>query len=356
MAAAARRRGGAASGGRRPRRPRPKRSALKPSGSGLEDGEGEGPRRVEPEAGHLAGRGQGARALGVEAEGDREAEDVRGQDTSEGGAAQAVGAATAFKKPRRQPEALERVEEPRQPQRRQDEAAIGGKEMRMFTSGHQTWRPGAPLSAGAGRRRSRGLREPGGGRRGGGLRAGGPGPRRPDRGLRAGERGRGAERRPGGRPRDLERVPARLSGAEPDHREGDDLATLEIGRELWPFPAPLVRDEAGWHFDAEAAREEVLLRRIGRNELDVIDLLRGYVDAQAAYRAMDPDGDGLPSLRGERAVERGGARRALLARGAGRARRARSATSWRGPRPRATASRAARTPSPSPTSATTSGS
>jgi hypothetical protein len=72
-----------------------------------------------------------------------------------------------------------------------------------------------------------------------------------------------------------------------------DTATLEIGRDLWPFPAPLVKDEAGWHFDAEAAREEVLLRRIGQNELDVIDLLRGYVRAQAAYRAEDPDGDGL---------------------------------------------------------------
>jgi Protein of unknown function (DUF2950) len=38
------------------------------------------------------------------------------------------------------------------------------------------------------------------------------------------------------------------------------------------------------------------LRRIGQNELDVIDLLRGYVDAQATYRAMDPDGDGLPTF------------------------------------------------------------
>jgi hypothetical protein len=76
----------------------------------------------------------------------------------------------------------------------------------------------------------------------------------------------------------------------------DDVATLAVGRDLWPFPAPIVRDEAGWRFDAEAAREEVLLRRIGRNELDVIDLMRGYVEAQAAYRALDPDGDGLPSF------------------------------------------------------------
>ena len=77
---------------------------------------------------------------------------------------------------------------------------------------------------------------------------------------------------------------------------GEDTATLMIGRDLWPFPAPLVRTEAGWQFDAAAAREEVRLRRIGENELDVIDLMRGYVRAQRAYRMADPDGDGLPTF------------------------------------------------------------
>jgi Protein of unknown function (DUF2950) len=75
-----------------------------------------------------------------------------------------------------------------------------------------------------------------------------------------------------------------------------DQATLQIGRELWPFPAPIVHAASGWQFDAAAAREEVRLRRIGQNELDVIDLMRGYVDAQAAYRRLDPDGDGLPTF------------------------------------------------------------
>ena len=77
---------------------------------------------------------------------------------------------------------------------------------------------------------------------------------------------------------------------------GEDAAILMIGRDLWPFPAPLVRTEAGWQFDAAAAREEVRLRRIGENELDVIDLMRGYVRAQRAYRVEDPDGDGLPTF------------------------------------------------------------
>jgi hypothetical protein len=75
----------------------------------------------------------------------------------------------------------------------------------------------------------------------------------------------------------------------------DDSATIYVGRDQWPFPAPLVRSD-GWHFDAAGAREEILMRRIGQNELDVIDLMHGYVRAQAAYRASDPDGDGLRSF------------------------------------------------------------
>jgi len=78
--------------------------------------------------------------------------------------------------------------------------------------------------------------------------------------------------------------------------DGEGRLTLYVGRDQWPFPAPLVENDGQWMFDAEAAREEVLLRRIGRNELDVIDLMRGYVRAQAAYRALDPDGDGLPTF------------------------------------------------------------
>jgi len=75
-----------------------------------------------------------------------------------------------------------------------------------------------------------------------------------------------------------------------------DRATLYIGRDRWPFPAEITPVPAGWAFDAAGAREEVRLRRIGANELDVIALLHGYVRAQAAYRASDADGDGLPSF------------------------------------------------------------
>lgn len=75
--------------------------------------------------------------------------------------------------------------------------------------------------------------------------------------------------------------------------EGDDFARLLAGRTFWPFPAPIVRSEAGWSFDAEAAREEVLMRRMGRNELAVIDIMRRAPEIQAAYRRVDHDGDGV---------------------------------------------------------------
>lgn len=75
---------------------------------------------------------------------------------------------------------------------------------------------------------------------------------------------------------------------------GDGTAVLYVGRDQWPFPAPLVESAAGtWSFDPEAAREEVEDRRIGRNELDVIALLEAYVRVQQRYRLADQDGDGV---------------------------------------------------------------
>lgn len=75
--------------------------------------------------------------------------------------------------------------------------------------------------------------------------------------------------------------------------ETDTRATLYAGREFWPFPTPLVKTDGAWRFDAASAREEVKARRIGRNELAVIDIMRRAVDVQAAYRRTDHDGDGV---------------------------------------------------------------
>ncbi len=72
----------------------------------------------------------------------------------------------------------------------------------------------------------------------------------------------------------------------------DGHAVLLVGDSDWPFPAPLVRKGDGWVFDAAAGREELINRRIGRNELDTIQTLLAIVDAQREYAVGDLDGNG----------------------------------------------------------------
>lgn len=72
----------------------------------------------------------------------------------------------------------------------------------------------------------------------------------------------------------------------------DGEVELVIGASRWPFPVPVVRGEDGrWRFDTEEGLEVVVDRRIGRNELSVIQLLDAYVDAQIEYASSDRDGD-----------------------------------------------------------------
>ena len=67
-------------------------------------------------------------------------------------------------------------------------------------------------------------------------------------------------------------------------------AFLLVGNEDWPFPVPIVKVADKWHFDAKAGRQELLYRRIGSNELDAIDICRGYVDAQYQYAYQKREG------------------------------------------------------------------
>jgi len=60
-------------------------------------------------------------------------------------------------------------------------------------------------------------------------------------------------------------------------------AFVMVGNEEWPFPVPLVKKGNKWSFDAKAGRQELLYRRIGANELDAIQICRGYVEAQYDY-------------------------------------------------------------------------
>jgi hypothetical protein len=66
---------------------------------------------------------------------------------------------------------------------------------------------------------------------------------------------------------------------------------LELGDDLWPFPVPIVKKEGSWFFDTEAGKDELLSRRVGKNELATLPVMRAYVDAQREYASSDHDGD-----------------------------------------------------------------
>jgi DUF2950 family protein len=72
--------------------------------------------------------------------------------------------------------------------------------------------------------------------------------------------------------------------------QGTGRKELIVGNEGWPFPVPLVKNSTSWRFDSAAGKEEVLARRIGRNELAVIGIARSYVAAQQRYAQEGHDG------------------------------------------------------------------
>jgi hypothetical protein len=67
---------------------------------------------------------------------------------------------------------------------------------------------------------------------------------------------------------------------------GPDRMTLQVGKNNWPLPMPLVKAKGRWHFDSRAGAQEIVDRRIGRNEIAAIRTALAYVDAQKAYFAL----------------------------------------------------------------------
>jgi len=67
-------------------------------------------------------------------------------------------------------------------------------------------------------------------------------------------------------------------------------AVLTVGKKDWPFPAPIVQIGGRWTFDAKAGQQEIIYRRVGRNELDAIEICRGFVEAQHEYAQKKRDG------------------------------------------------------------------
>jgi hypothetical protein len=76
-------------------------------------------------------------------------------------------------------------------------------------------------------------------------------------------------------------------------RESGHRCVLELGTNQWPFPVPLVENNGQWFFDTAAGKEELINRRIGRNELDTLKTVRAYVEAQREYASVDHDSSGV---------------------------------------------------------------
>ena len=74
-------------------------------------------------------------------------------------------------------------------------------------------------------------------------------------------------------------------------RQSESQYVLEVGADAWPFPVPIVKKDGHWFFDADTGKDELLSRRIGKNELSALEVLRAYVEAQREYASRDRDGD-----------------------------------------------------------------
>ncbi|MCS5711986.1 DUF2950 family protein [Candidatus Berkiella aquae] len=64
---------------------------------------------------------------------------------------------------------------------------------------------------------------------------------------------------------------------------------LTLGKDHWEFPIPLLKGDKGWYFDTNAGKQEILNRRVGRNELSAINAVLAYVDAQREYYMTNPE-------------------------------------------------------------------
>jgi len=90
-----------------------------------------------------------------------------------------------------------------------------------------------------------------------------------------------------------ERLTQAYDAAHRIETEGASVATLIVGPEQWSLPIPIVKQGERWRFDTQASAQKIIDRRVGRNELNVIEVCRAYVEAQREYASRDPLADGL---------------------------------------------------------------
>jgi hypothetical protein len=81
---------------------------------------------------------------------------------------------------------------------------------------------------------------------------------------------------------------ARFAARHSIMQQGSTRAVLVLGQDDWPFPIPLVRQGGSWHFDTVAGAQEILNRRVGRDELRAIRICHGFVEAEREYSANSP--------------------------------------------------------------------
>jgi hypothetical protein len=90
---------------------------------------------------------------------------------------------------------------------------------------------------------------------------------------------------------DLSRFTAAFNEAHRVVRQSDSQCVLEVGADDWPFPVPIVKKAGRWFFDTEEGKAELFRRRVGKNELSTLEVMRAYVNAQREYASRDRDGD-----------------------------------------------------------------
>ena len=74
------------------------------------------------------------------------------------------------------------------------------------------------------------------------------------------------------------------------NKKNPNQAILLVGNDDFPLPIPIVKQKGKWFFDTKVGREEILNRRIGANELNAIEICRGFVEAQHEYALEKHDG------------------------------------------------------------------
>jgi hypothetical protein len=88
-------------------------------------------------------------------------------------------------------------------------------------------------------------------------------------------------------------------------KAGGNKRILYVGKDDWPMPVPIVKTGKRWHFQTEEGRQEILSRRIGKNELGAIQTCLAIVDAEKEYATLDRDNDQLLEYTPKFASEKG---------------------------------------------------